>query len=394
MSDLRSYLDRLTPDTWRESHPFSADLELASERLWKAVSIEERQGILAEWILKNQPCLFGSIAAKNDLLRFCILDESDVVQGDQHLSDRITEDRLKWTQSGFHGEASGFVIVLLSKKAANGRPDDVAGALAKHLASLYLKRPVEFDQIEQDDIFLEYPSNNKATYVWGVGVNYFGSPGDGRWWHDHRFPGGVAFSMNSVGHMAQSGKLAKALGILEKELGIDLGTDRDPTKVDNLGTALDFAMRTIERACPTNSGRATELLLLAPDDPVRSELPCPAALPQKLAGYDYTKYRGYYHTDFTVPSLYFRPDVERPEDASPLVLDFSYLFDNRLENPDHVALGTGRRIRAQLDDSEAAGGVHDTGTKKSRMEGRVVEISESAMLSTALGRTDPKSRIR
>jgi len=166
--------------------------------------------------------------------------------------------------------------------------------------------------------------------------------------------------------MAQSGRLAKALGILEKELGIDLGTDRDPTKVDSLGTALDFAMRTIDRACPTNSGRATELLMLAPDDPVRSELPCPAALPQKLAGYDYTKYRGYYHTDFTVPSLYFRPDVERPEDASPLELDFSYLFDNRLKNPDHVTLGTGRRIRAQRDDSEAAGSVHDTGTKKSR----------------------------
>lgn len=394
MPDLKSYLDRLTPDPWRESQPFSADLLEASELLWNTTSAGGREKIVGDWIAKHQPCLFGRIAAKNGLLRFCILDETDVAQGDRHVSDFIQADRLKWTQAGFRGEASGFIIVLLSKKVANAKPDDVAGAMGKHLASLYLKRSVDFDKVEQDELFLEYPSDNKASYAWGVGVNYFGSPGDGRWWHDHRFPGGLAFSMNSVGHMAQSGRLAKALETVEKELGIDLGANRDPTKVDNLGTALDFAMRTIDGACPTRSGRATELLPLAQSDPLRTEMPCPVELPKKIADYDYTKYRGYYHTDFTVPSLYFKPDVDRPGDAAPIELDFSYLFDARLENPDHVTLGTGRRIRALHHDSEPTRQGDVTGTKRSRMAGRIISISDSNTLSTALGIKEGERRVK
>jgi hypothetical protein len=32
-------------------------------------------------------------------------------------------------------------------------------------------------------------------------VDFFACAGDGRWWHDHRFPGGIAYTANSTGHM-------------------------------------------------------------------------------------------------------------------------------------------------------------------------------------------------
>ena len=59
------------------------------------------------------------------------------------------------------------------------------------------------------------------TWEWLAGVNYFCAQGDRRWWHDHRIPGGMALSVNSVGHLAKAGKISEALASLNKELGVD-----------------------------------------------------------------------------------------------------------------------------------------------------------------------------
>ena len=82
--------------------------------------------------------------------------------------------------------------------------------------------------------------------------------------------------------------------------------------VNSLEQALEFAMRTIAKASDAVTGKATELITL-PDDPAsRPPEGCPVSLPKFLAGKDHRRYLGYYHTDITVPSEYFLPDVTRP----------------------------------------------------------------------------------
>lgn len=69
-------------------------------------------------------------------------------------------------------------------------------------------------------------------------------------------------------------------------------------------------MRTIALASNAVSGKATELSPLS-----GSAMPtprCPVELPPFLLDKDFRYYKGYYHTDYTIPSDYFLPDIKRP----------------------------------------------------------------------------------
>ena len=71
--------------------------------------------------------------------------------------------------------------------------------------------------------------------------------------------------------------------------------------MDSLTRALQMAMQTIGNASEAVSGKATELLPL-PSDPL--DLPvskCPIDLTGRLADKNFCWYRGYYHTDHTLP---------------------------------------------------------------------------------------------
>jgi hypothetical protein len=104
-----------------------------------------------------------------------------------------------------------------------------------------------------------------------------------------------------------------------------------------------LALRTIANAADVPpSGKATYLVSL-PEGSRQGEPPI--KLTGNLAGKDWREYFGYYHTDYTIPSEYFRPDVERPADLSGHVLDFTYLFEAGAENPAFTTMGEGRRIR-------------------------------------------------
>jgi hypothetical protein len=149
--------------------------------------------------------------------------------------------------------------------------------------------------------------------------------------------------------MAKSGLLRQALAHLDETMGM-VDDEAVPSKVNSLEKALEVAMRTINMAADTVSGKATRLLPLPADAP-----PCPAELPHFLQGKDYREYFGSYHTDYTLPSEYFRPDVERP-DLAGHTLDFTYLFDDRIDNPDYLRMGTGRRIRGEEEDTEQPSG--------------------------------------
>ena len=216
------------------------------------------------------------------------------------------------------------MIIVVSQRIAAAPPSNDVLEFARILAGLYLQE----DSIEPDRIYHDasIPRDSRSPRAsptkWKAGVNYFSAHGDKRWWQDHRIPGGLGFSTNSVGHFAKSGRLLSALDKYLSEIGVSSDARSGP-KIDSLVKALTIAMQTIDNASNAVSGRATELLPL-PADP--TELPvtaCPFGLPPKLGDKNFCAYRGYYHTDFTLPSGYFRPEIERPVEIKPFDdLDF------------------------------------------------------------------------
>lgn len=191
---------------------------------------------------------------------------------------------------------------------------------------------------------MDIPGRKVSTFEWAVGANYFSAQGDQRWWLDHRFPAGMAFSMNSVGHMVKSSAVRKALGEFSEAVGVEDESSPNAA-IDSLDKALTFAMMTIANAQAAPSGPATELKDLPGDQSKHSK--CPIVVPSSLAGKDCGSYRGQYHTDVTLPREYFRPDVKRPDELPILDLDFTYLFDGSLDNPAFKTMGRGLQVRAE-----------------------------------------------
>jgi hypothetical protein len=170
--------------------------------------------------------------------------------------------------------------------------------------------------------------------------------------------------MNSVGHMVKSTIQNQSTKALEKRLEIT-GVDQADSTVDNLGKALKLAMMTIDRAADAVSGRATWLL----PNPWPGLLPrCPITLPSGLSEKNHCQYAGYYHTDATLPSLYFRDDVTRPAEADVRGLDFRYLNEAAADPIDRIRVGVGRRIR----DSDGSDSSSDY-SKRRKAHGRLVK---------------------
>lgn len=342
-TQLRELINRLTADPWRHEAGFSSEMEIAHQQLFESEIDEQKAAsIINDWIAQFQPCLFGRIAARLGLITYCILRENDLEQSDEFIRDKIQQSRLEWLQGGLRGEKSAFVIVALSRSIMNARPDDVMKQAAQRLCELYLLQPIEADQIYLDTIELEIPrKKGSSKWRWDVGVNYFCAQGDKRWWQDHRIPGSMTFSMNSVGHLVKSGQLAGAMRALESRMSTESGEWRHPS-LDSLERALIVAMQTIDKASVTVSERATNLLPLSDRSDERPK--CPVELPKELADKDYCEYEGFYHTDHTVPSVYFIESVERPPLINSQRLDLTYLFDDSLDNFDFINMGKGRRV--------------------------------------------------
>jgi hypothetical protein len=371
---IAELLSQLTVDPWREKVGFSPEVETCQKIMFDRNKTEKDwESALSAWLQKYQPCLFGRIAAKLSLISFCFLTEADLSGADEAIRDKIQAARKEWTRQGFEGRKSGFVILAISERIAHSVPDQTAMRLACKLCSLYLLQEVEANQIFMDEIFLEMPGYERAIWRWHVGSNYFCANGDRRWWQDHRIPGGMGFSMNSVGHMVKSGTVAGKLNELNKIL--EMGNDELVTsKVDSLEKALEMAMRTIWLASDAAaSGKATWLLPL----PEAFTTKCPVELPAFLADKNFCEYAGYYHTDYAIPTGYFVPDVERRKDQVTFPLDFTYLFQDAVENPEYETMGKGRRVRGFPTPAEIA---HKYGRGKAEQ----IKIQDSQRLKEAL----------
>jgi hypothetical protein len=384
---VSDYYSLLKPDDWRARVGFSQEIEVANQELFRpGLADADATQVLGKWLEKHQPCLFGRIAAKSGALSYCFLNEDDLRRTDDVIKDKIQSKRLEWTREGFEGRKSGFVILIISTTLAAARPGPEALGLARRLCYLYLETDIETDKIYLDQLYLQKPGSSLTTWKWFTGVNYFSAQGDGRWWHDHRIPGGMAFSVNSVGHLVKSGIVAKAMRELDADLGAPFENYPEP-KVDSLGKALELAMRTIGMAADAVSGKATELLPLPAD---RGSLPvpeCPVRLSAKVSDKNFCEYRGYYHTDYTLPSEYFLPDVERPREVQPHTLDFTYLFHRSVDNPDFRLLGEGHQIRPISPEESSKTSLNDYESarlKHLRGEPEEVLIDENQRLVDAL----------
>ena len=376
-----SLISSLREDPWRSETDFTPEIREASERIWRASETSERERTLNEWLGQHQPCLFGKAAAKNDLLTYCILDEQDLAGSDDDIAKKIQDSRLRWLADAFDGNKSGFVILAAAPTISRATPDETVQALATRLAFLYLQEDIEIDHVHLDTIELRKPGQTEVIWRWDVGVNYFSAQGDGRWWHDHRIPGGLGFSMNSVGHMVRSAKLAAAMKHVEK--AVDAPSEPwDASRIDSLEKALGFAMRTIASATATPWGKATELLPAGTNEQEATPK-CPFTLPSDLTNNNPCQYRGYYHTDVTLPSEYFSDAVARPEGKAPHQLDFTYLFHSSVDNPAHTTMGTGRRVKADTP-SQPTDYRASTTQKERRAWGEEVLLQDCPRLIKAL----------
>jgi hypothetical protein len=346
----------LPADPWRKDNPFSADVAECHRILFDASrSRSDRIAALSTWLAQNQPCLFGRLEAKQNRLAFCMLTENDLERSDQEIRAKIQRERLDWKRSALAAESHGFLIAAVSERIAAARPGPELLELAKYLCNLYLGVD-EPDTIHLDDVILEIASREQIGWKrWKVGVNYFSSQGDGRWWRDHRIPGGIAFSMNSVGHMARS--------LVEREVLKNPGLAARCGEVGReklVYWALRFAMKTIGPPIE-GSDRATWLSPRGtfPED---REPPCFDDRDRyfgDLASFSENRYKGLYHTDETIPSAYFDEALWRREELRERDdLYFTYL--DRLSDEDYQSMGVGEEFEIGK-----AGGLASEDKKKS-----------------------------
>jgi hypothetical protein len=357
VSDL---IEQLQADPWRDQQPFSDDVEKCQRVLFdRSRTRQDKLDALNDWLAKFQPCLFGQMEAKQKRLAFCLLTENDLARSDEEIQLRIEEERQDWKRQAIAGETHAFIILAVSEGIARARLGTELLNLAQRICELYLGFSDE-DEIFHDELLLEIAAPEQTERrAWKVGVNYFSAQGDGRWWQDHRIPGGMAYSMNSVGHMART--------------HVERAMRRDPDLAKRLADvpreklvfwALPKAMKTIgEKIEPGTRGT-----WLAPHGSFQEDKVPPTFEKRQqyfgdLAQFSENRYKGLYHTDETIPSAYFDPDLWKQED----LVERDDLYFNYLHlqtEKDYLSMGIGIEVEetegGRVEVREQTGASHES----------------------------------
>jgi hypothetical protein len=334
---LRDLHYRLRQDTQRLARGFDPDLAEVTALMHRPyVEEHEIEEALQHWCKTRQPCQFGRVAASLGQIFFCIVRERDLgdgPSGDEAISEKIAAAKRQWKQRALVDVQSpphSFVVVFGSPHVMEAAADDNLRRFANRLLELTGWRPERRarrgeNTITSDYLYLKNPQTGQY-HGFRFNIDFFAAAGDGIWWHDHRFPGGIAFTANATGHM-------KAFMDWYREPGRDHGP-----------WAVTQAMMTIARSHPTKpigggdrsektarqEGRVTWLLDLNQEGkPVVSRLPCPLdKIPAQLAEKDWTKYEGLLHTDNAVREEFFDGRKEPLTKHKPPLMDFTYLYDS------------------------------------------------------------------
>jgi hypothetical protein len=325
--------DRLRKDDGRDIRPLSADMVDFGLLMHKPFA-EEHEVIeaLNRWCATRQPCQFGKVAAKKGQIFFCYLAERDLADGDQAVRAKIAAAKKHWKQRAVKDTERpphSFVLVCGSRRLELAAPDDNLRRFSKRLLELTGWKPERHaargeNAITSDYLYMKNPQTG-AYHGFRFNIDFFAAAGDGTWWHDHRFPGGMAFTANAAGHM---------------KCFIDWYGD--PGR-DHGGWALTQAMMTIAKGHPTkgvnegaapteqtarDEGRVTWLLDLKKGKPFVERLGCPLdPVPKQFAGKDWTKYEGLLHTDHSVREEFFGGRSDPATKHKVPLLDFTYLYD-------------------------------------------------------------------
>lgn len=265
------------------------------------------------WLTKFQPCVFGQAAAKADRLFISIVDEELLSAGDSAVREKLLRDKQTWKRWSLDAKGMhGLLVAVISPKLHYGAPNGAMKTFALRLRNLISgvrnADPVGND-LTFEWLYLKNPANGQL-HRFKVIMDFFAAAGDGRWWHDHRFPGGIAFTFNSLGHMARTREW------YEK--------NARPTE-----WAARLAMMTISNAFPVGEHGKATWLVDADETEVTKKMKCPFsnpdALPGELKGRDWTRYQGYHHTDHSVRDEFFDGRETPDRSRGPYRLDFSYI---------------------------------------------------------------------
>ncbi len=223
MTSVSQLFANLQGDAWRVTHTFSDDILQANALLHNTAATEEEMSdCVSFWCQHRQPCQFGGVAAKHRRIHFCFLTEA-AVSGwrDTEIADKIGEEKRLWKQrAAFDPQraAHSFVIVVASVRVALAAPDQHLRAFSDRILELAGwesdRRGVRRkNTLSSDFLYLRNP-RDEGLYGFRFNADFFACAGDKRWWHDHRFPGGIAFTANSTGHMIRfrewyQGKVAR-----------------------------------------------------------------------------------------------------------------------------------------------------------------------------------------
>jgi hypothetical protein len=325
---LAKLLSSLSEDELRRSTPFSDDILTANRVLnYPYANDPQRAEALEDWLQGNQPCIFGRMAAKARGIDFCFLTDSDLYESDEHVQQKIQHKRLLWKRRAYKGfPTHGFMIVVCSNLVLNARPDSNLKAFANYVQSLAawpIREDAAGNYVADEWLYLsDDKSGDVKKFVFSV--DFFAAAGDGRWWHDHRIPGGIGFTTNSLGHMAA--------------LRARTGGTGSPIE-----WALRVAMLTISSARETQPhGPATWLLDKPGGKPIRpfnwtESDPLPEL--KKFPDSDHGSYAGHLHTDHAIRDEFFNGNEVPAKKRDPYLMDFKYIFDPSV--PDHAPFVAG-----------------------------------------------------
>jgi hypothetical protein len=230
-------------DALRRRSSFSEDIEAVHAILFSS-KYDKRRKIRAyrKWLetSPNQPCVFGRVAAKNKNVFICLIEEDEILgmrNGDDDLRDTIQDYRQAWKRHALDGFMSSFVILLVGKSLVTKEPDVQLKEACRRLMELYMEiKPIRDDTFHTQREYVFLRTNDGLRLLkFSTLPNIFCAQGDGRWWHDHRTPGGIMITSNALGHFmySRSGN-----------------TTLEPaTKI----VALENAMRTINNAYKGNA---------------------------------------------------------------------------------------------------------------------------------------------
>ena len=331
MNTLNELLGRLQGDTFRKNHPFSNDIREANELLHNPSAFDdEMTECMLMWCQKQQPCQFGRIAAQHRRIHFCFLAHDAVSRwSDEEIAAKIAEDKRLWKQrAAFDTDraAHGFMLVVSSPIVALAAPDVNLEAFSNRVLELAgwsigaNRSARRNNEISSDYLYLRNPKDNQL-YGFQFNVDFFACAAHDRWWHDHRIPGGVAFTANSLGHMRafRDWHQGKSSDSIEWAVRVAMATiaNSEPGKVPTKTTT----------GASGHEGRVTWLRALENGKPHVPSIPSPLTkTPSSLEGKDWTKYEGYLHTDHAVRSEFFRDRPVPPTIDRPYLMDFTYIY--------------------------------------------------------------------